>query len=124
MTALVLVRATGPRLLSPGRTLPYKNGPQIWSDDKPGGAYGMAVVLGTRATKTDSCPPVPASSPFAKLVPKKLTNGVKDCLLSCNITEVERTGTGPCHVLLQFGPGHNEARRRLRLQLQCVQRGW
>ena len=58
----------------------------------------MAVVPGTRATKTDSCPPVPVSSPFAKLVPKKLTNGVKDCLLSCNITEVERTGTDPCHV--------------------------
>ena len=58
----------------------------------------MAVVPGIMAKKSDSCPPVPASPPFAKLVPKKLTNGVKDCLLSCNITEVERTGVDPCHV--------------------------
>jgi hypothetical protein len=82
---------------------PYKNGPAVWSDETPFGAYGMVVIPGTfdKEDPEAACTPVPASSPFAHpestVYPVKLTNGIHDCLLGCNWTEVSRSGVDPCH---------------------------
>eukprot|EP00940_MAST-03C_sp_MAST-3C-sp2_P003489 g3489.t1 len=77
---------------------PYKNGPSTWSDDNQWGAYGLIAAPGV--VKDGVCPPLPADSPFVNLSqhPVKLTNGVSDCLIGCNITEVTRTGKDPCHI--------------------------
>lgn len=81
---------------------PYKNGPSVFSDSNLLGAYGMIIIPGT-VDKEDpeaGCTPVPAESPFASsssVYPVKMTNGVNDCLLGCNWTEVEATGIDPCN---------------------------
>jgi hypothetical protein len=59
----------------------------------------MIIVPGTFKKKS-GCSPLPADSPFAKTAnrPLHMTNGLKDCLVACNKTEVEATGMDPCHV--------------------------
>lgn len=57
----------------------------------------MLIAPGT-FTKHSGCTAVPASSPFAGMKPVKLTNGVHDCLIGCNTSEVKRTGKDPCRV--------------------------
>ena len=76
---------------------PYKNGPSVFSDSNLLGAYGMVVIPGTfdKEDPEAGCTPVPAESPFASsssVYPVKMTNGLNDCLLGCNWTEVEATG--------------------------------
>ena len=77
---------------------PYKNGPSTWSDTNRWGAYGLIAAAGTVVNGT--CPPIPTDSPFYNSVqrPVQLTNGVHDCLIGCNLTQVERTGHDPCHI--------------------------
>lgn len=70
----------------------------LWSDANRWGAYGMIIAPGTFQKKGSSaCSPVPAGSPFAGQQPVKMTNGVNDCLIGCNASEVKRTGMDPCH---------------------------
>jgi hypothetical protein len=81
---------------------PYQNGPPVWSDDTPFGAFGMIVMPGTydREDPEAGCTAVPPSSPFASsssVRPVKMTDGIHDCLLGCNITDVSATGVDPCH---------------------------
>ena len=81
---------------------PYKNGPPIFSDSNLLGAYGMIIIPGTfdKEDPEAGCTPVPKESPFASsssVYPVKMTNGVGDCLLGCNWTEVEATGIDPCN---------------------------
>ena len=70
---------------------PYKNGPSTWSDDNLWGAYGLLTAPGT--AKDGKCSPIPEDSRFAKraLTPVPLTNGIKDCLMGCNLTHVKVT---------------------------------
>ena len=76
----------------------YENGPLCWSPTTPWGAYGMIIAPGSH-NKHHTCTPIPAASPLAKtgLTPVPLTDGIKDCLVGCNITEVKITGIDPCH---------------------------
>ena len=78
----------------------YENGPLCWSPTTPWGAYGMIIAPGKFDKKQNDCTPIPATSPLAKagLIPVRMTDGIKDCLVGCNITEVKRTGIDPCHV--------------------------
>eukprot|EP00949_MAST-11_sp_MAST-11-sp1_P002485 g2485.t1 len=77
---------------------PYKNGPPVWTNSTLWGAYGLLNAPG-RYTNGE-CDAVPASSPFYKsdLKPVPLTDGLKDCLIGCNLTQVSETGHDPCHV--------------------------
>ena len=77
---------------------PYKNGPPVWTNSTLSGAYGLLNAPG-RYTNGE-CDAVPASSPFYKsdLKPVPLTDGLKDCLIGCNLTQVSETGHDPCHV--------------------------
>ena len=79
---------------------PYKNGPAIWSDANPFGAYGMVIAPGTFDPEAGGqCTPLPPTSPFAssRLSPVKMTDSIKDCLIGCNWTAVQATGVDPCH---------------------------
>eukprot|EP00039_Didymoeca_costata_P021439 m.344527 g.344527 ORF g.344527 m.344527 type:complete len:207 (-) comp24622_c0_seq1:142-762(-) len=78
---------------------PYKNGPEVWSPQTPTGAYGL-IQAGATRKKDGSCPPIPTDSVFyddsdVKVV--HLTNGLKTCLLGCNISKVNSTGKDPCN---------------------------
>ena len=85
---------------------PYKNGPSTWSDDNLWGAYGLLTAPGT--AKDGKCSPIPEDSRFAKsaLTPVPLTNGIKDCLMGCNLTHVKVTGTDPCKIASFDDPVH------------------
>eukprot|EP00937_MAST-01D_sp_MAST-1D-sp2_P006429 g6429.t1 len=74
--------------------LPNTNFP-LWSDKNRWGAAGMIIAPG-KFDKNRKCDAVPASSPFAGQEPVKLTNGVNDCLIGCNTTQVKLTGKDPC----------------------------
>ena len=79
---------------------PYKNGPAIWSDANPFGAYGMVIAPGTFDPEAGGqCTPLPPTSPFAssRLSPVKMTDSIKDCLIGCNWTAVQATGVDPCN---------------------------
>ena len=69
----------------------------VWSDSNRWGAYGMLIAPGT-FKQGSACSAVPASSPFAGQQPVKMTNSIKDCLIGCNTTEIQRTGKDLCRV--------------------------
>lgn len=85
----------------------YKNGPSVWSPTNELGAYGLVVIPGS--VVDGACEEVPADSVFAKsrLKPVSLTNGLKDCLIGCNLTEVSATGNDPCKVGSVAAPSSN-----------------
>ena len=77
---------------------PYKNGPLVWdSGNNPWGAYGLILAPGI-LHKDGRCDAIPSDSVFSggNLKPVALTNGLKDCMLGCNISHVSATGDDPC----------------------------
>ena len=76
----------------------YKNGPPVWTNSTPWGAYGVIIAPGDLSN--GKCEKVPKDSPFYKssLKPVPLTNGAKNCMIGCNVTEVSETGVDPCNI--------------------------
>lgn len=78
----------------------YENGPDVWSDDNPWGAYGMIFAGGQFDRETRECTAVPDDSPFAgskDVVPGAFNQGLDICGLTCNLDDVKNTGVDPCH---------------------------
>lgn len=94
-------------------SFPYKNGPPVWSESTPMGAYGMIIAPGTLkgSIKSGTCTPIPDASPYAKagLHPVPITNTMKDCLVGCNISEITQTGVDPCHAADVHDPTNSVA---------------
>jgi len=82
---------------------PYTNGPTCWSDADKSAAYGFTAntVQGTFPKDSD-CPPIPPSlgldptQVFPISFSKHNEPAINQCIIGCNITEVQRTGVDPC----------------------------
>lgn len=86
--------------------VPYPGGPPCWNPKTaPSGFYGWTDCTPSSADGTDAgCPPIPeATLPGLNrtLVSPQCLNehgnkGMHQCFISCNITDVQRTGVDPC----------------------------
>ena len=77
----------------------YENGPDVWSEENPWGAYGMIFAAADYDKEAKECAAVPDDSPFAgskDVVPGKLKE-LGTCGLTCNLDDVKNTGVDPCH---------------------------
>jgi hypothetical protein len=88
-----------PSLIVEG-TVAFPNGAPIWSDDQRDGAYGF--TWNTAGGKKDSdCPAIPDDVSFdtSKVQPASMKqHGAEQevCFLSCDVSEIEKTGVDPC----------------------------
>lgn len=86
----------------------YKNGPPIWSEKTPWGAYGLMSIPGaTKHANTSECTPIPSDSPFfgsKDVHPVALTNGENTmCMLGCDLNVIMSGGIDPCHIASVHG---------------------
>lgn len=78
----------------------FPNGAPIWSDDHRDGAYGF--TWNTPSGKRDAdCPAIPDDATFdrSKVRPANMKeHGAEQesCFLSCDVSEIEKTGVDPC----------------------------
>lgn len=78
-------------------TVPYHNGPPVWSKQNPAGSYGFTFNAG--AENDGECPPLPLVFNATNLKTASLKasgSGATGCFIACNLTEVEETGVDPC----------------------------